>query len=587
MSIIVKGKSTQVKGKSTQVSPKVVTDGLVFYTDPFNFKSRSRSLPLTGGTIIDLTSSYNFDGTFTDEPEVSNDYKYISFDGTDDYILFPFSSAESIQLQQPFYRYKPKTFTFSAWVKSGTTGGGGVMFFGGGNDFFLKIPALTATTYTPGTYTSVIGENWSATTPTQSSRNLTSFEVTVGSGGTITKAVAESTLAVGGGSLPNNELVIVKLSGDTIGGSTPADDAYLLWRAGTSSQMRWGFGIGDNYGMTIGDSIDRGTFTTDRVSNEPQEWNLITITDVGELVTDNLSCYVNGELVNQDTSTFLNGSQMNPGTINAGQINIGRGGASTFATFLNGSLGPCMMYDKALSQNEILRNYETLKNRFGPIKKLNFNRKSILLDGTDDRIECSSLTAYDNSDFSVSIWVKKTTSGLEYVISNSSASVKAGFDIIINSLNVNFQRRTTTKQAATGYINIGFTYNTWHNLIGTYNDTTGDLKLYLDGVLKNTSSASSDVNTASVDLRIGCSTSNSLFFQGGIDEVSLFNTELSQIDITSIYNSGTPTDLTSYSPLGWWRMGDGDTAPTITDNGSGGNNGTMTNFSTFSIDVPT
>tara|TARA_R110002110_G_scaffold10715_1_gene52760 strand:+ start:6736 stop:8499 length:1764 start_codon:yes stop_codon:yes gene_type:complete len=587
MSIIVKGKSTQVKGKSTQVSPKVVTDGLVFYTDPFNFKSRSRSLPLTGGTIIDLTSSYNFEGTFTDEPEVSNDYKYISFDGTDDYILFPFSSAESIQLQQPFYRYKPKTFTFSAWVKSGTTGGGGVMFFGGGNDFFLKIPALTATTYTPGTYTSVIGENWSATTPTQSSRNLTSFEVTVGSGGTITKAVAESTLAVGGGSLPNNELVIVKLSGDTIGGSTPADDAYLLWRAGTSSQMRWGFGIGDNYGMTIGDSIDRGTFTTDRVSNEPQEWNLITITDVGELVTDNLSCYVNGELVNQDTSTFLNGSQMNPGTINAGQINIGRGGASTFATFLNGSLGPCMMYDKALSQNEILRNYETLKNRFGPIKKLNFNRKSILLDGTDDRIECSSLTAYDNSDFSVSIWVKKTTSGLEYVISNSSASAKAGFDIVINSLNVNFQRRTTTKQAATGYINIGFTYNTWHNLIGTYNDTTGDLKLYLDGVLKNTSSASSDVNTASVDLRIGCSTSNSLFFQGGIDEVSLFNTELSQIDITSIYNSGTPTDLTSYSPLGWWRMGDGDTAPTITDNGSGGNNGTMTNFSTFSIDVPT
>jgi hypothetical protein len=55
---------------------------------------------------------------------------------------------------------------------------------------------------------------------------------------------------------------------------------------------------------------------------------------------------------------------MNPGTINAGQINIGRGGASTFATFLNGSLGPCMMYDRALSQYEILRNYEALKTRF-------------------------------------------------------------------------------------------------------------------------------------------------------------------------------------------------------------------------------
>jgi hypothetical protein len=265
----------------------------------------------------------------------------------------------------PFYRYKPKTFTFSAWVKSGTTGGGGAMFFGGGNDRFLKIPALTATTYTSGTtYTGVIGENWSGVTTGQTSLNLPSFEVTIGSGGTITKAVAETINPIGGGSAPDNELVIVKLYGDTIGGSTPADDAYLFWRSGTSSQMRWGFGIGDNYAMTIGDSIDRGTFTTDRVSNEPKEWNLITITDVGELVTNNLSCYVNGELVNQDTSTFLNGSQMNPGTINAGQINIGKGAASTFSTFLNGSLGPCMMYDRALSQNEILRNYEALKNRF-------------------------------------------------------------------------------------------------------------------------------------------------------------------------------------------------------------------------------
>jgi hypothetical protein len=349
---------------SFNYSPKITTDGLVFYIDPLNFKSRDRSEGLSGGTIVDITSSYNFEGTFTNEPEVSNNYKYITFDGTDDFILFPYSSGESFQLQMPFYRYKPKTFTFSAWVKSGTTGGGGVMFFGGGNDFFLKIPALTATTtYSAGTYTGVVGENWSGTTTGQTSLNLPSFEVTIGSGGTITKAVAETTL--GFGSSPDNEQVIVKLSGDTIGGSTPEDDAYLLWRSGTSSQMRWGFGIGNNYGMTIGDSIDRGTFTTDRVSNEPQEWNLITITDIGVLEPNNLSCYVNGELVNQDTSTFLNGSQMNPGTINAGQINIGKGAASSFGTFLDGSLGPCMMYDRALSQSEILRNYNALKSRFG------------------------------------------------------------------------------------------------------------------------------------------------------------------------------------------------------------------------------
>jgi hypothetical protein len=223
--------SISISGLTTQFSPNVVTNGLVFYIDPFNFKSRDKGLGLTGGTIIDLTSSHDLEGTFTNGPIISSDFKSVTFDGTDDFILFPFSPNELIQVQQPFYRYKPKTFTMSAWVKSGTTGGGGVMFWGGGNDYFLKNPPLTAsTTYIEGIYTGVIGENWSGTTPTQSSRNLTSFEVTVDSGGTITKAVAESISAIGGGPLPTNESVIVRISGDTIGGSTPADDAYLLVR---------------------------------------------------------------------------------------------------------------------------------------------------------------------------------------------------------------------------------------------------------------------------------------------------------------------------------------------------------------------
>jgi len=363
---------------SFNYSPKIVTNGLVFYTDPFNFKSRSRSLPLTGNTIIDLTSSYNFAGTFQNEdtppsgttPSISSDFKYINFDGTDDRIIFPWvGNLEEFQIQQPFYRYKPKTFTLSAWVKSGTTGGG-VMFWGGGNDYFLKIPPLTATTYTEGVYTGVIGENWSGTTADQTSLNLPTFEITVDSGGTITKAVAESTNAVGGGGLPENLNVIVKISGNTIGGITPTDDAYFLWRSATSSESRWGLQITSNYSMFISDSIDRGGFNTDRVSNEPNEWNLITVLDEGKLVSGSRKCYVNGVLVNSSPvapslPTFFNGTQMNPGTSNSGQLNIGYGGSSSFNVHLLGSVGPCMMYDRALTQEEIQQNYNTLKSRFG------------------------------------------------------------------------------------------------------------------------------------------------------------------------------------------------------------------------------
>ena len=82
--------------------------------------------------------------------------------------------------------------------------------------------------------------------------------------------------------------------------------------------------------------------------------------------------------------------------------------------------------------------------------------------------------------------------------------------------------------------------------------------------------------------------SSSLMYNGLMDEVSIFNSELSSSVVSAIYNSGAPADLTSYSPVGWWRMGDNDsgTGTTITDQGSGGNDATLVNGSTFSTTVP-
>ena len=85
----------------------------------------------------------------------------------------------------------------------------------------------------------------------------------------------------------------------------------------------------------------------------------------------------------------------------------------------------------------------------------------------------------------------------------------------------------------------------------------------------------------------GTAASIGLPFNGNLDEVSYFTSELSSGDVSTIYNSGVPNDISSLNPIGLWRCGDGDTSPILTDNGSGGNNGTMTNFTTFSTDVPT
>ena len=52
---------------------------------------------------------------------------------------------------------------------------------------------------------------------------------------------------------------------------------------------------------------------------------------------------------------------------------------------------------------------------------------------------------------------------------------------------------------------------------------------------------------------------NGFQFTGNIDELALFNSALSQSDVTSIYNNGEPQSLDAYSPLDWFRMGDNAT----------------------------
>lgn len=134
----------------------------------------------------------------------------------------------------------------------------------------------------------------------------------------------------------------------------------------------------------------------------------------------------------------------------------------------------------------------------------------------------------------------------------------------------------------------------WSHLAVTW-DGNSTVKTYLNATqLGQITNASSLPNRADKML-IG---KGNWYHKGLVDEVAYWNSGFSAAQITNIYrgesdggsggSNGTPGDLSSFSPIGWWRMGDNDggTGTTITDQGSGGNDGTLTNGPTFSTDVP-
>jgi len=228
-----------------------------------------------------------------------------------------------------------------------------------------------------------------------------------------------------------------------------------------------------------------------------------------------------------------------------------------------------------------------------------FNTYSVDFDGTDDYMDFGTNTTINSSSaFSVSAWFNvdnissypticllKTnlTKGFVISLSNTTGGNAIYNGVWFGSATNEFKGFATANSTLSASLASG-----WHHLVLTYDGvsstSSSSFSVYFDGVNYAANQAVGLGSYANVN-HVG---KGAYQFDGLIDEFAIFNSELSSSDVTAIYNSGVPADLTSYSPVGWWRMGDNDggTGTTITDQGSGGNNGTLTNGPTFSTTVP-
>ena len=86
-------------------------------------------------------------------------------------------------------------------------------------------------------------------------------------------------------------------------------------------------------------------------------------------------------------------------------------------------------------------------------------------------------------------------------------------------------------------------------------------------------------NTSAI-VSIGMQQNGTVSQPGKIDEAAIWDSALTSGNVTTIYNSGQPADLTSLSPVAWWRMGEDasfNTNWTIPDQ-IGSNDGTSANM---------
>jgi len=113
---------------------------------------------------------------------------------------------------------------------------------------------------------------------------------------------------------------------------------------------------------------------------------------------------------------------------------------------------------------------------------------------------------------------------------------------------------------------------------GTYDGN--NVKLYLDGVLKDTVALTGAVRNTTHPFKIGVYGSGS-YFDGSISNASIWNAALTSAQVTELYNEGLPGNLNSHSAysnlISWWQLGENssfDGNDWIVADEKGSNNGT-------------
>ena len=145
------------------------------------------------------------------------------------------------------------------------------------------------------------------------------------------------------------------------------------------------------------------------------------------------------------------------------------------------------------------------------------------------------------------------------------------------------------------------TAGAWHHIFVTYDGgTTGStvgsvadyysrFQIWIDGVAATTTdthvAGGTSLTVGAEQFTVGSQGLNGSYVKGGhIDELALWGSDQTA-NVAAIYNAGAPHDLALLAtiPTNWWRMGDGDTHPTISDQQAAAVHFTMFNMTAADI----
>ena len=361
----------------------------------------------------------------------------------------------------------------------------------------------------------------------------------------------------------------------------------------------------------------------------PASWHHIVATRKGSSAS---KLYIDGVLVASNTST-INPTYLTTTNPTIGAINV-PGNVGAYPAINGSKIDAVSVWNKTLTDDEITQLYnagngtqypfssQTLPssaNQLGVDNGTLMNGctftdgkigKAFTFDGVNDYVKFSnnSLNYTNSNSFSVSMWVYASRTNVYQILIASYTFTGQGYGWFVrlapgsdpsNNCYIEFG---TDNQPGTGNpIFLRSTTlvnkNSWNLITVSRNGSTGAERLYVNGTLSGSRTLTTNyLFNSSITFypTLGAnqwsSTNTDSYFQGMLDSVNVWNKELTQSEVTELYNSGagkqlTPTPIVTNGLVLNLDASRTSSYPnsgtTWTDISGNGNNGTLTNGPVF------
>lgn len=179
-------------------------------------------------------------------------------------------------------------------------------------------------------------------------------------------------------------------------------------------------------------------------------------------------------------------------------------------------------------------------------------------------------TAYPTSRARVVSFVQNTLTGGTIALNGATGNLEIG-------------GRSVTSDTFQSVISSVIPQNRWTHVVGILNFSTDTISIYINGTFVSTTPVTFVSNTyvhqvfgANQDM-VGAISGPNEFFSGKIDDVRVYNRQLSAAQVAALYQSGQTTrkQVSNQGLVGYWSLNEG-TGLIANDSSGNGNKGTTT-----------